>query len=159
MKTGLSIDPNTRQTGLVWWHGHECLQGETVTANGWRAMAQLMRAVIMKHAPDWVAVEGVYVGKNAQTALKLAYLVGAIVAFCDAHGIPVYALSTKEIDATLGIQYASDERKAATERFAFYSGQEGLDEHQCDAYAVGRAALGKIKVEAWEQGKAFDSDG
>ena len=83
--------------------------------------------------------------------MTLARLVGSLELAALRRGLRYYELSTREIDRSLGLDYTRGNRKKATRRFAELNGYGEMDEHQCDAYCVGRAALGIMKVEDWKR--------
>ena len=98
-----SLDPNTRHTGVVLWHDETPTLAYTLHApNG--SMTNDLLELIYTAEPEAVAVEDTYVGENMQTSIKLARLVGAIGGFCEWRGVPVYVLSTAEIDKATGIR-------------------------------------------------------
>lgn len=150
----LSVDPNTKDTGLVMWEDGKPTGAHSI--NQTRADRLLMVQRIIECAGDYraemLAVEDVYMGVNARTALTLAKLVGGIEAAALYAGFDVLMLSTGEIDAACGIPAAIDrkERKARLAALARLELGDGLMQDTADAYAVGVAALGRLKVMSYE---------
>jgi len=46
--------------------------------------------VIEEHKPDYVAIEDIFMSKNAQSALKLGHVRGAIMSAAVTHGVPIF---------------------------------------------------------------------
>lgn len=46
--------------------------------------------VIEDHKPDYVAIEDIFMSKNAQSALKLGHVRGAIMSAAVIHGVPIF---------------------------------------------------------------------
>lgn len=46
--------------------------------------------VIEEHKPDYVAIEDIFMSKNAQSALKLGHVRGAIMSAAVIHGVPIF---------------------------------------------------------------------
>lgn len=105
----LGVDPGTAVTGygVVVRMGRgqarlvEC--GVIRTSPG-ESMARRVReifeeldAVLDRHAPDVVAVEDVFHGKNAQSALKLGHARGAILLAATLRDVPVAEYGPRQI--------------------------------------------------------------
>lgn len=57
--------------------------------------------IITEHAPDVVAVEAVFMGKNASSALKLGQARGAAIVACTQHQLPVAEYSARSVKQAL----------------------------------------------------------
>lgn len=53
--------------------------------------------VVTEHQPDMVAIEQVFMAKNAQAALKIGHARGAAICACASNGVPVYEYAAREI--------------------------------------------------------------
>lgn len=56
-----------------------------------------LRDLIAEHRPDVAALEGVFVAGNAQSALKLGQVRGAVMVTCAAAGVPLLEFSPAEV--------------------------------------------------------------
>jgi len=152
---GLSIDPSIHHTGLVSWIEEDGLWKprpggtKTLLATNFEAMIAALDDEL-RFPWEWVAVEGTYIGLNERTGIALSEVVGAIWGLCVIMDIPFYKLTTKEIDKACGT-YAVNRaaRKLVTMAFAQRELGVGIGQDVADAYCVGVAVLGKIKVAAW----------
>ena len=57
--------------------------------------------IIGEHAPDVVAVEEVFMGKNASSALKLGQARGAAIVACTQHRLPVAEYAARKVKQAL----------------------------------------------------------
>ena len=105
----LGIDPGTAITGygVVAREGGgavslvECgvvrtSSGEALSARV-REIYEGVTALIVRHAPSVVVVEDVFLGKNAQSALKLGHARGAILLAAALGDIPIAEYTPREI--------------------------------------------------------------
>jgi crossover junction endodeoxyribonuclease RuvC len=53
--------------------------------------------IIAEHRPDMVAIEEVFMGKNAASALKLGQARGAAIVACTRHALPIAEYSTRKV--------------------------------------------------------------
>ena len=78
----MGIDPGTQVAGwgvverhgsLIKWIGHGAVRaGKSLTfAERLLEIHRGLGAVLSKHAPDWVAIEEVFYGKNVKSAIKI----------------------------------------------------------------------------------------
>lgn len=119
MTRGLSFDQNTHHTGVCEWIDGEFVRAYTLEAGDWLEMALRCEDEILKPpALDWVAAEAVYAGINKRTFGILSRLLGIIEAACYRQGITYYELTTKQVDAPMGLDYTKGKRKEATARLA-----------------------------------------
>ncbi|MBV6415623.1 MAG: Crossover junction endodeoxyribonuclease RuvC [Steroidobacteraceae bacterium] len=86
----LGLDPGSRRTGygILAWEGGECahVAHGCIDVSGLEFAARLrqifeaVQALIATHTPDEVAIERVFVSRNADSALKLGQARGAALA-------------------------------------------------------------------------------
>lgn len=107
MATILGIDPGSRTTGygLINSVGSRldyvacgCIQ----TGNGdlpqrLKIIFTEISSLIVQHAPAEVAIEAVFVGRNAASALKLGQARGSAMAACLARELPVAEYSARQV--------------------------------------------------------------
>lgn len=103
----LGIDPGSRVTGYgvvasagqkITYVGSGCIRtaGERLPPR----LGQIhdgVREIIAQFRPDYVAVEEVFLSKNAASALKLGQARGAAIVAAVALGVPVYEYSARQI--------------------------------------------------------------
>lgn len=53
--------------------------------------------VIEEHKPDFVAIEDIFMSKNAQSALKLGHVRGAIMSAAVIHGVPIFEYTATRV--------------------------------------------------------------
>ena len=155
MTLGLGIDPNTTRAGMYLLNGGRVEMLFTVKAKPLKRhiktlqvgeeMGKLIAAQIYGLHPDWIAIEGAFMGLNRQTSLKIAVLVGMIAGVGVDSGAHVMVIPTASIDKLCGTSGGpgGHKRKVRLDTFAYRSLPEEtynkMDEHQVDAYAVGEA--------------------
>ena len=103
----LGIDPGSRVTGIgvIEVNGDRAVpvhHGVIQTGGGEfpERLGVIFRGVgeiIEIHAPDEVAVETVFVSKNAGSALKLGQARGVAIAAGVAHGLPVHEYAARKV--------------------------------------------------------------
>jgi len=117
----LGIDPGSRVTGyglvtMARNHGHHVASGTVVVGDlpfdaRLRAIFEGLTALIREHRPDEVAIEKVFMNRNADSALKLGQARGAAIvaaALCD---LPVHEYAPNEIKlAIVGRGHAAKEQ-------------------------------------------------
>ena len=102
----LGLDPGSRRTGfgVIECRGselrpvaHGCLNVATATpAARLRLIFEGLRALLLEHAPSEVAVERVFVSRNADSALKLGQARGAALCAIPA-AVPVFEYAPRAI--------------------------------------------------------------
>lgn len=114
----LGIDPGSRITGYglvqaeqgrLSYHASGCirLQGETLA----QKLAQIYASIselIAQYRPDQVAIEQVFMAKNADSALKLGQARGAALVCLANHGFAVHEYSAKEVKLAVTGSGAAD---------------------------------------------------
>jgi Holliday junction resolvasome RuvABC endonuclease subunit len=137
---GISIDPNTHDTGLVIWSGSEPISWWVLGGRSAEEMAGHIVTQIIRLAPDWIAIEGAYLGENPNTYGQLMMLIGATVGTARHLGIPCRVISAAEISDRLNLPVKG--RKAANMRLAeMVRPAWRLTQDTADALAVGLAVV------------------
>lgn len=105
----LGIDPGSRLTGFGLVEPKPSGQASSRIASGYWALKQeemgerlsalyfSVQAFIKEFQPTEVAIERVFVHKNAMSALKLGQARGVAIAAAVAGGLPIYEYAPKEI--------------------------------------------------------------
>ena len=117
----LGIDPGSRVTGygLVAMENNRsqhvasgCVtMGELPFDARLRTIFETLTAVIREHRPDEVAIEKVFMNRNADSALKLGQARGAAIVACALCDLPVHEYSPNEIKlAVVGRGHAAKEQ-------------------------------------------------
>lgn len=107
----LGLDPGSRVTGygiIEQCGGHLCyIDCGTVRActasfpERLREIFEGVRAVVGRHGPTEVAVEAVFMHRNADSALKLGQARGAAICAALAEARPVYEYAAREVKLAL----------------------------------------------------------
>jgi crossover junction endodeoxyribonuclease RuvC len=119
-----------------------------------------VREVIAQSAPDQVAIENVFMHRNADSALKLGQARGAIIAAAIESGVPVFEYTPAEIkQAVVGKGGAAKEQVQHMVRLLLNLGELQADQADalacalCHAHrAQGLAAM--TGVNQWRRGRA-----
>lgn len=149
----LSVDPNTKDTGLVCWHDGQPIKVRSINLP--RADRRQMVQRICDAAQEWaaeiVAIEDIYAGDNPHTTIMLAKLVGGIESTIERAGMQIVVISTAEIDKACGIPSGllRNERKARLKALGSLELGGECIQDVYDAYSVGIAALGRLNVSKW----------
>ena len=117
----LGIDPGSRFTGfgIIEMQGNrlQCLSTGCVRISG-QDLASKLRIIfegitelVEEHQPDEVAIENIFIYRNADSALKLGQARGAAISAVSVQGIPVHEYTPSEIKkAVVGKGNASKEQ-------------------------------------------------
>jgi crossover junction endodeoxyribonuclease RuvC len=107
MTTILGIDPGSRTTGygVIRLEGRRpvyvecgCLQvAEDELPERLRRIFEGISAVVANHRPDEVAIEKVFMSRNADSALKLGQARGAAIVAAANLGVPVHEYSPNQV--------------------------------------------------------------
>jgi crossover junction endodeoxyribonuclease RuvC len=105
----LGIDPGSQRTGVgivdvdasggsthVFHAAVNLLDNENFSQR-LKQLFDELRDIVLTHRPDEVAIERVFMARNADSALKLGQARGAAICAVVAHGLPVAEYSAKEI--------------------------------------------------------------
>jgi crossover junction endodeoxyribonuclease RuvC len=139
----LGIDPGLAATGwgLLDESGHAAACGTVKTAPGPAGPRLLhlvteLSAVLAAHAVGEAALEELFMGRNATSAIGVAQARGAILVTLTAAGVPVYEYKPSQVKASLTGYGMAD--KAQMSRMLALQVRTGarLDEHSADALAV-----------------------
>jgi hypothetical protein len=158
MNFGLSIDPSVHHTGLVSWGEEDGLwrpckgkdKVKTLLATNFEAMIAALDDEL-RFPWEWVAVEDVYQGPNAQTNIALAGMVYGIWTLCILMDIPFYKASTGQIDKACGFAAGMTREVRELVMLPFASRELGgkIDIHQAAAYCAGIWMMGEVVKTGW----------
>ena len=108
----IGIDPGTRNLG--WGvvsregnrlehiaHGVIRLNGDDALSYRLLVIAERLEALIVQYAPGLGSVEGMFVDKNAQSAVKLAHARGVVLLCLEKHKVPVREHAPARVKRTL----------------------------------------------------------
>lgn len=145
---GVSLDLAPTHTGLVVWHDEEPVYHCVYTAKTPLEMAHKTTEWLREIAPDWVAIEDCYYGKNIRNFGQTKWLVGWVEGWCSVIGPRTFAGMTTAIDSACGITHKG--RKLHIRNLAtMILPDEKLSEDECDAIAVGIWGFGVAKTLDW----------
>jgi crossover junction endodeoxyribonuclease RuvC len=119
-----------------------------------------VREVIAQSSPDQVAIENVFMHRNADSALKLGQARGAIIAAAIESGVPVFEYTPAEIkQAVVGKGGAAKEQVQHMVRLLLNLGE--LQADQADALACALCHAHRVQglaamtgVTQWRRGRA-----
>ncbi len=122
--TILGIDPGSQATGfgVVQMEGQQlryvasgCVRTRGETFNDrLKEIFQQMGSVFAKYAPDEVAVERVFMHRNADSALKLGHARAAALCASFGHELPIHEYAAREIKQTLTGTGGADKNQVQT---------------------------------------------
>lgn len=105
----IGIDPGSQRTGVgiidvaadgrvtPVWHGPLVLLGADDFPQRLKTLAVGLRDLVAEYRPEEVAIEKVFMGKNADSALKLGQARGAAITTLVLHDLPVAEYAPTEI--------------------------------------------------------------
>ena len=117
----LGIDPGSINTGygIVDSEGNHAkhiasgvikVQGETL-ADKLKVINQQLTDIILEHNPLEVAIEKVFMHKNADSALKLGQARGAAITACAMQSLPVFEYTANQVkQSTVGKGHAAKQQ-------------------------------------------------
>ncbi|MFM1896822.1 MAG: hypothetical protein RLZZ385_1896 [Pseudomonadota bacterium] len=142
----LGIDPGSRITGygLVNANGNKlqyvdcgCIRTDDDSLpQRLRQIFDGICAVIERHAPQQAAVEQVFMGRNAASALKLGQARGSAVVACLHHDLPLEEYSARQVKLALVGRGGAEKQQVQHMVKAILGLQETLQEDAADALAV-----------------------
>lgn len=142
----LGIDPGSRITGygLIDCHGGRLTYVDCgVVSAGTGPFPDRLRAIfdgltelIGRHAPAEVAVEKVFVSRNAESALKLGQARGAAICAAVQSGLPVGEYAATRIKQAVVGRGAADKRQVQHMVCALLGLREAVKADAADALAV-----------------------
>lgn len=142
----LGIDPGSRTTGF----GVIDVQGNKLkyidcgcinTGNGelparLKVIFTEICSVVEQHSPDQVAIEEVFMGRNAASALKLGQARGAAMTACLSHELPVDEYSARQVKQAVVGAGAAEKGQVQHMVKALLSLSDTIAEDAADALAV-----------------------
>jgi crossover junction endodeoxyribonuclease RuvC len=141
----LGLDPGSRRTGygLIDCQGagalhiaHGCIVlGDPSVAQRLRAIFEAVEELIAKHRPDEIAVERVFMSRNADSALKLGQARGAALSAVP-RGTAVFEYAPRAVKMAVVGYGAADKRQVAHMMRTLLSLSENLAADASDALAV-----------------------
>jgi Holliday junction resolvasome RuvABC endonuclease subunit len=148
----LALDMNTKATGSILFKDGELHNRVCMYAKDIDVMAVILEQHLNVFRPDVVATEAAYMGENAHSYGLLCEMIGMVRSWCARHDVFLIILTTSQIDKATGVR---GDRKAGNRALAKHELETllvatNITEHECDAYAVGIAAMGRVKVENWK---------
>jgi hypothetical protein len=165
----LAIDEGSKATGLAFFDGHDrpVWTGRLLPAEDWpwrrrmRYMGDRLRGVLdlnglLASPPDLIAMEGAVVSeKNPRMGVRVGECRGYFLAHLDSIfglDIPVLEIAPGKVRTAVGISaYAG--RAHSKDRYRVVAEYLGLpttaSEDECDAAAVGLAALAQLREQNW----------
>ena len=109
----LGIDPGSQRTGVgiidvaadgrvsPVWHGPLVLLGADDFPQRLKTLVLGLRELVQQYRPDEVAIEKIFMAKNADSALKLGQARGAAISALVLHDLPVAEYAPTEIKLAL----------------------------------------------------------
>lgn len=103
-------------------------------------------ALIKEHAPDALALEEIFFGKNAKTGVQIAEVRGMLTYVAKARGLPVYGYTPSEVKIAITGYGKSDKAAVALmlPRLVSLPARARLDD-EMDAIAVGLTCLASVR--------------
>lgn len=104
-------------------------------------------ALIAAHAPDALALEEIFFGKNAKTGVQIAEVRGMLTYLAKARGLPVYGYTPSEVKIAITGYGKSDKAAVAlmVPRLVSLPARARLDD-EVDAIAVGLTCLASVRI-------------
>jgi crossover junction endodeoxyribonuclease RuvC len=139
----LGIDPGLANTGWALLGGSgELVACATVTTKPGPAAPRLLRIasaiaeVVRAHQVAEAALEELFLGRNATSAIGVAQARGAILAALAAAGVPVFEYTPAQVKATITGYGMAGKRQVG--RMLALQGVRGpaMDDHAADAVAI-----------------------
>jgi len=142
----LGIDPGSRTTGygLVEVKGNKfrfvdcgCIKtGDGALPQRLKKILSGLHAVIEQHRPDEVAIEEVFMGRNAASALKLGQARGAAMGACLAFDLPVDEYSARQVKQAVVGAGAAQKNQVQHMVKALLTISGNIEEDAADALAI-----------------------
>ncbi|MEA3411379.1 MAG: crossover junction endodeoxyribonuclease RuvC [Pseudomonadota bacterium] len=158
----LGIDPGSRLTGygIVESDGRRsvhvrngCIRaGSGPLPERLGIIYREVEAIVADYRPGELAVEAVFVARNAASALKLGHARGAAICAGVHHGLPVSEYSARVVKQALVGSGAADKRQVRHMVARLLSVDDDLQEDAADALAVAlchahtRSTLGRYHI-------------
>lgn len=120
--------------------------------------------------PGWLAIEGVYIGKNPETGIALAEFRGRILSYCEDHSLPCLTVSIPETMDYLHL-HPGTPRKLKKSRAQFFAtalvqgqvyathgGNTLIEVDAADAICILEIAEAKLRAMAWAANQQEGTD-
>jgi crossover junction endodeoxyribonuclease RuvC len=141
----LGLDPGSRRTGfgVIDCQGpdnvhftHGCISASGATlAERLRVIFEGVRELVFRHCPQEVAVEQVFVKRNADSALKLGQARGAVLSALPA-GLPIFEYAPRTIKLAV-VGFGGAEKQQVAHMIRALLRLEGrIAADACDALAI-----------------------
>ena len=141
----LGLDPGSRRTGfgVIDCYGpdnvhftHGCISASGATlAERLRVIFEGVRELVSRHCPQEVAVEQVFVKRNADSALKLGQARGAVLSALPA-GLPIFEYAPRTIKLAV-VGFGGAEKQQVAHMIRALLRLEGrIAADACDALAI-----------------------
>lgn len=145
----MGIDPGSSHLGigLVQKRGNrfQLIHAETVSSNTrdtfFERLAQILQrieAILRDHAPNVVAIESTFFGKNAHSAFQLGTARGVAIAACLAKGLCIYEYAPAQVKSVV-TGYGRSDKLAVRKMLEISLGQKlelGFDATDAIAIAI-----------------------
>ena len=141
----LGIDPGSRITG----YGIVDLEGRSTVAVEWgsvrtagehserlRTIFAALDGIVKKHAPDEVAVERVFMHRNADSALKLGQARAAAMCGTFSARLPIYEYSARHIKKAVVGRGSAEKSQVELMVRTILGLREGIEPDAADALAA-----------------------
>lgn len=142
----LGIDPGSRVTGygLILSVGNKieyvesgCIRTESTSfPQRLKVIFDGLCEVIELHSPQQIAIEEVFVGRNASSALKLGQARGSAMTACLSHGLHIEEYSARKVKQAIVGSGAADKSQVQHMIKALLSINDNITEDAADALAV-----------------------
>lgn len=142
----LGIDPGSRTTGfgVIDVQGNKlkyidcgCIKtGDGELPARLKVIFTEICSVVEQHSPDQVAIEEVFMGRNAASALKLGQARGAAMTACLSHELPVDEYSARQVKQAVVGAGAAEKGQVQHMVKALLSLSDTIAEDAADALAV-----------------------
>ncbi len=142
----LGIDPGSRVTGygLINSVGNKleyiacgCIRTETDSQpERLKIIYTGLRQVIEKFSPQQAAIEEVFMGRNASSALKLGQARGSAMVACLSHDLPIEEYSARKVKKAIVGSGAADKSQVQHMVKALLSISDNITEDAADALAI-----------------------
>ncbi|MDQ6965019.1 MAG: crossover junction endodeoxyribonuclease RuvC [Mariprofundales bacterium] len=142
----LGIDPGSRKTGvgIIDRHGNSLrhIHHQTIHCSDGDFPSRLatlfhtLKAIILEYQPDVVAIEDLFIAKNANSALKLGQARGALIAACADSHCEIVSYTPTLIKKALSGFGRADKRQMQYMVSMLLAIKEPLQEDAADALAV-----------------------
>src|SRR5579862_460691 len=144
----LGIDPGIAETGfgvvVVEGPRARAIDHGVLTTSSVQRLEQRiadihtrMADLIVRHRPDAVALEDLYIGSNPRTVLSVGHARGAVLSACGLAGVPATGYAPAEIKATV-CGYGRADKRQVQRMVTAILGMERppQSDHAADALAV-----------------------